>query len=231
VHVPRRGSRSSRVARVEVRFAEVGLRSPQAKKNLKEVRVWAVLASEVADSDGVEPIEWMLLSTCKVDSPEDAVQMVHWYGLRWGIEVYHRTIKSGCKIEERQLGRADRIEACLGVDMVVAWRVFYLTKLGREVPDVPCTVFFEEAEWKALCVYMSQNPVPPEQPPSLNEATRMVATLGGFLGRKCDGHPGTKSLWIGLQTLDSITDMWKIMTSFNVPHPQNPPVSSNPGCG
>ncbi len=57
--------------------------------------------------------------------------------------------ESGCKIEDRQLGNADRIESCLAMDMVAAWRVYHLTKLGRETPDVPCTVFFEEHEWKA----------------------------------------------------------------------------------
>jgi hypothetical protein len=231
IHVPRRGSRASRVARLEVRFATVTLKAPQAKKKLKEVRIWAVLAKEMGSPGEVEPIEWMLLTTCKVGMAEEAIEKVNWYGLRWGIEVYHRTLKSGCKIEERQLGQADRIEACLAVDMVVAWRVYHLTKLGREVPDVPCTVFFEEAEWKALCVYLNQNPVPPAQPPTLNEMSRMTATLGGFLGRKCDGHPGTKSLWIGLQPLDDITGMWKIMSSMHVPHPPAPPVSSNPGYG
>jgi len=231
VHVPRRGSRASRVARLEVRFAAVTLKPPQAKKNLKQVRIWAVLAKEVESPDGVEPIEWMLLTTCEVGTADDAIEKVNWYKLRWGIEVYHRTLKSGCKIEERQLGQADRIEACLGVDMVVAWRVYHLTKLGRELPDVPCTVFFEEAEWKALSVYLSQNPVPPDHPPSLNEMTRMTATLGGFLGRKCDGQPGTESLWIGLQRLDDITSMWKIMSPLHVPHPPIPPVSSNPGYG
>ena len=231
VHVPRRGSRASRVARVEVRFAPVILKAPKRKKDLPEVKIWAVLAKEVESPTGVEPIEWMLLTTCKVATVADAVEKVDWYKLRWGIEVYHRTLKSGCKIEERQLGQADRIEACLGVDLVVAWRVYHLTKLGREVPDLPCTVFFEEAEWKALSVYLTQNPVSPSQPPTLNEMTRMTATLGGFLGRKCDGQPGTKSLWIGLQRLDDITSMWKIMNSLNARHPPIPPVSSNPGYG
>jgi len=92
---------------------------------------------------------------------------------------------------------------------------------------VPCTVFFEEDEWKALTAYISQNPVPPDSPPKLREAIRMVASLGGFLGRKSDGEPGTKSLWLGLQRLDDITTMWKIMTDLYVPHRQKPPVSSN----
>ena len=108
------------------------------------------------------PLRWMLLTTCPVESFADACEKVSWYTLRWGIEVYHRTLKSGCKIEQRQLGTAERIEACLAIDLVVAWRIFHLAKLGREVPDVPCSVYFEEAEWKALLAYITHNPKPPE---------------------------------------------------------------------
>jgi hypothetical protein len=49
----------------------------------------------------------------------------------------------------------------------------------------------------------------------------MVASLGGFLGRKCDGEPGTKSLWLGLQRLDDLTAMWKIVTArLSPPNPE-----------
>ena len=220
VHMPRRGRRPARVARLEVRFAKVTLKPPIRKPALGELSIWTVLAREENPPDDGKPIEWMLLTTCPVTNFEEATEKLTWYAIRWGIEVYHRTIKSGCKIEERQLGHADRIEACLAIDMVVAWRIFHLTKLGRETPDVPCTVFFEESEWKALNTYITQNPTPPERTPSLCEATRMVASLGGFLGRKSDGEPGTKSLWIGLQRLDDLTAMWKVMIKFIVPHPQ-----------
>ena len=220
VHVPRSGRRPARVARLEVRFAKVTLKPPITKSVLGELSIWAVLAREIDCPEGVKPIEWMLLSTCPVTNFEEAIEKLAWYTLRWGIEVYHRTIKSGCKIEERQLGHADRIEACLAIDMVVAWRIFHLTKLGRETPDVPCTVFFEKSEWKALNTYITQNPTPPERTPSLREAMRMVAGLGGFLGRNSDGEPGTKSLWIGLQRLDDLTAMWKVMIKFIVPQPQ-----------
>ena len=135
-------------------------------------------------------------------------------------------------MEERQLGHADRIETCLGVDMVVAWRIFHLAKLGRETPDVPCTVFFEQAEWKALVAHITQNPKPSEHPPTLREAMRMVASLGGFLGRNGDGEPGTKSLWLGLQRLDDLSSMWMLLTTTPNSHPSSSPlVSSNPGYG
>jgi hypothetical protein len=220
VHVPRSQRRAARVARLEIRFARVTLKPPIKKSALGELSIWAISAREADCPEGVEPIEWMLLCTCPVTNFEEAIEKLTWYTRRWGIEVYHRTIKSGCKIEERQLGHADRIEACLAIDMVVAWRIFLLTKLGRETPDVPCTVFFEESEWKALNTYVTQDPTPPQRTPSLREAMHMVAGLGGFLGRKSDGEPGTKSLWIGLQRLDDLTAMWKVMIKFVVPQPQ-----------
>ncbi len=222
IRVPRRRAQAARVARLEVRWARVTLRAPHGKEKLGELTLWAVLAQEVEAPAGILPLRWMLLTTCRVDSFEGACEKLHWYTLRWGIEVYHRTLKSGCQIERRQLGAADRLEACLAVDLVVAWRIFHLAKLGREIPDVPCTVYFEEAEWKALVAYVAHNPTPPEHPPTLREAMRMVAGLGGFLGRKGDGEPGTQTLWLGLQYLDPITAMWKILA-----HPaHSPPVSS-----
>jgi hypothetical protein len=222
VRVPRRGAQPPRVARLEVRFAPVRLRPPHGKEELGELTLWAVLAQEVEEPRGVPPLCWMLLSTGPVDSFAAACEKLQWYTLRWGIEVYHRTLKSGCKIEQRQLGSAERIEACLAIDLVVAWRIYQLAKLGRETPDVPCTVYFEEAEWKALLVYITKNPVPPAQPPSLREAMRMAAGLGGFLGRKSDGNPGTQTLWLGLQRLDDITAMYKVFA-----HPDHPPPVSS----
>jgi len=231
IWVPRRSNRPGRVARLEIRFAQVSLKPPQRKAELGNLPIWAVLAREVDAPEGVEPLEWMLLTTWEVTRFEQAVEKVAWYTLRWGIETYHRTLKSGCKIEERQLGHADRIETCLGVDMVVAWRIYQLTKLGRETPDVPCTVICEETEWKALVAYVTKNPTPPDHPPTLREFTRMVASLGGFLGRKGDGDPGTQTLWLGLQRLDDLTAMYKVMTAMHGSYLQSPPVSSNPGYG
>jgi hypothetical protein len=232
IQVPRQKNRPARVARLEVRFAKVTLKSPKNKKWRRELTLWAVWARETETPAEGERIEWMLLTTCPVSTFDEAIEKLAWYTIRWGIEVFHRTLKSGCKVEERQLGHADRIETCLAIDMVVAWRIFHLAKLGREIPDVPCTVFFEEAEWKALLAYITQNPKPPEVPPTLRETIRMVATLGGFLGRKGDGEPGTKSLWLGLQRLDDLSSMWKLLAASPNPHPPPfPTVSSNPGYG
>jgi hypothetical protein len=230
IHVPRRGSQPARTAHMEVRFASVTLKSPQGK-SLPSLKLWVVLAQETGAPSTVKPLQWMLLTTCEVNSAAAAIEKIDWYRLRWCIEVYHRTLKSGCKIEERQLGAADRIEACLAIDMVVAWRIFHLAKLGREIPDVPCSIFFEEFQWKALHTHLTKTPVPPDEPPSLQQAMRMVATLGGFLGRKADGQPGTATLWRGLQYLDGIAAMWQYMVVNYAPHLLSVPVSGTPSYG
>src|SRR5262245_57145251 len=175
--VPRQGKRGPREARLEIRFARVKLTPPSRKLEFKELHITTILAQEVDCPQGVEPLQWMLLTTMAVENFDAAVEKVGWYAKRWGIEVFHRTLKSGCKIEERQLGSANRIETCLAIDMVVAWRIFHLTKLGRETPDVACSVFFEEAEWKALYCFVRQDPKPPDHPPTLREAIRLVATF------------------------------------------------------
>jgi len=217
LQVPRRGRQGARQACMELRFASVLLKPPKRKPGLADVPICAVWTREVDPPAGVKPLEWMLLTNVAVDTPEQARERLAWYAARWQIEVYHRTLKSGCRIEERQLGSATRIEACLAIDLVVAWRILHLTRLGREVPEVPCTVFFEDAEWKALVVRVEQTRNLPASPPSLREAVRMVASLGGFLGRKADGEPGTKSLWLGLQRLDDITAMYRVLTGDTGP--------------
>lgn len=226
VKVPRRRTRAARVARLEVRFAAVTLKAPKRKPGLGAVKVWAVAAREAPPPGVAEPLEWMLLTTMPVENLEQAVENLRWYTGRWGIEVFHRVLKSGCQIETRQLAGADRLEACLAIDMVVAWRIYHLAKLGRETPEVPCTVYFEEHEWKALMVYVTRKPLP-ASPPSLREAMRMTAQLGGFLGRKGDGEPGTETLWRGLQRLDDIAEMYLVMQGNSFAAPPGPPVSSD----
>lgn len=218
LHIPHSGSRQARDTVLDVRFAEVELMPPKRLKRHGAIRAWAVFVREQRQYvvEG-SPIEWMLLTTVAVHTFEDAQQRVQWYGRRWGIEVYHRTLKSGCRIEDRYLDPASGLKACIGIDMVVAWRVFHLTMLSRETPHAPCTVFFTDEEWQALCIYTSKNPVPPKQPPTIVQATRLVGTMGGHLGRNGDGPPGTKSLWRGLQRLEPATEMYIVLTTGRDP--------------
>lgn len=238
LEVPRRGNRPRRIARLSVRFAQVELQPPYRPERLPPVQVWAVLAREESAPAGIEPLEWMLLTTLPVADFAAATEKLRWYALRWGIEVFHRVLKSGCQVETRQLGTADSLEACLAIDLVVAWRIHHLSKLGRETPDVPCTVYFADHEWQALVAAVHRDArAVPATPPSLREAMRMVASLGGFLGRKGDGEPGTETLWRGLQHLDDIVLGWclrsddPILQQQAVARLQALMVSSNPEYG
>jgi hypothetical protein len=205
VHVPSKGARAARDAKLEVRYAPVKLKPP-CGKGYPAVEVWMVYAREFDYDPAVKsPLDWMLLTTVKVRNLEQACERLTWYARRWGIEVYHRTLKSGCRIEDRRLETTDSLESCLAIDMVVAWRIYHLTKLGREVPTSPCTIFFEEAEWKALYIFVNKTANVPATEPTLHEAMLMMAGLGGFLARKGDGQPGATTLWRGLQRLNDIT--------------------------
>lgn len=213
VLVPRQHARPARTARLAITVLENTLQPPKRKPFLNTVQMTAILAREVdAPASVSEPLEWMLLTTVEVPGFDNAVRVIQWYCKRWGIEVYHRILKSGCRIEDRRLNTAERLEACLAIDLVVAWRIFYLTKMGRQTPDLPCTVLLEEDEWRALVWYVTKTP-PPPIPPTLRIALRMIASLGGFLGRKGDGDPGPTTTWRGYERVMVITDAYRIFTA------------------
>jgi hypothetical protein len=215
LQVPRQKNRPVRLATLQVRWKKVHMRPPQHRsaEKLPILTVWVVWAVEANPPADTDPIEWMLLSTKPVLSNQDAVERLDWYACRWGIEVWHKILKSGCRIEARQLDHADRLKRLLTLFSVVAWRILYATMLARAVPDLTCTVFFEEEEWQALYCAVHRTTLLPEKTPALREAVRMVAQLGGFLGRKQDGEPGVSALWKGFQRLPDFLLMYRLFHS------------------
>ena len=100
--------------------------------------------------------------------------------------------------------------------------LFMRAYIAREMPDLPCTVYFTDEEWKALCCYTTGSPLSPKQPPSLDSATRMVGAMGGHLGRKRDGPPGAQTLWRGVQRLDPAAKVYRILTTGPPRHASGP---------
>jgi hypothetical protein len=195
---PGRGRSPRRVVQ-SLRAVRVLLRPPyRPDKKLAPVEVTAILAREQTPPAGEDPIEWRLLSSLPVESFADACEKIQWYLCRWQIEVYFHVLKNGCKVEDLQLQNRERIAVALAVYLIVAWRVLYLTRLGRTVPDLSCEVAFSPQEWQAAYL-VSKRQKPPTQPPRLQEIITLIAGLGGYLARKGDGPPGPKALWIGLQ--------------------------------
>ncbi len=137
------------------------------------------------------------------------------YTPRRGIELFHRTARSGCEIETRQPGHADRIEACLAIDLVVAWRIFHLTKLGRETPDVPCTAYLEEIEWRALLGFNRTDPIPrPSLPVWARPFEWRRAWSAFWYAKAMENQAHTQSLWLGLQRLDDLSAVWKVFSEM-----------------
>lgn len=198
---PAAKGRRARTVVQQLQVVRVTLKPPaRPDRTLAEVTVTALLATEVAPPPGEDPLDWLLLTNLPVTTAEEAVEKLGWYLCRWQVEVYFKVLKSGCRVEQLQLETRERLEPALAFYMIIAWRVLYLTMLGRDCPEMPCDAVFADEEWKAVYLVTQRKP-PPAEPPSLDTMVRMVATLGGFLNRKHDGFPGPKTLWIGLQRI------------------------------
>jgi hypothetical protein len=217
VTVPRHGTQPGRTATLTVQFAAVTLKPPRyrAREHLPLLSVYGVLAREASPPAGVERIEWLLLTTVPVVTLADACERIQWYSCRWVIEIYHKVLKSGCRIEDRQLETAARLERYLAIDSVVAWRILGLTFQSRDTPDMSCEAFLDRDDWQALACYMNHTLSPPQQPPTLKQAALWIAKLGGFLGRKGDGDPGVTVMWRGLQRLYDLVAMWRLFNYSN----------------
>jgi hypothetical protein len=207
--VPRKDGQPGRLATLAIRFTRVTLRPPCLKDDQPPLTVWAVEARELHPPRGATPVCWRLLTTLPVETAEAAVEKVRWYGQRWQIELIHKVLKSGCQVEQRQLETAARLQRVLMLDLIVAWRVLGLCKAGRQTPDGLASDWLSADEWQALWCYVHKRAQPPRRPPTLRQAVRWLAQLGGFLGRRRDGDPGPIVVWRGLHQLRAITAAWK----------------------
>ena len=213
VRTPRQTGVASRVATLSIRFASVMLQAPGLKEGQPPLRLWAVEARQEHPPKGCAAIHWRLLTTWPVTTAQEAIEKTQWYGQRWQIEVLHKTLKSGCQVERRQLETAERLRRVLMLDLIVAWRVLQLRKAGRETPDASAESFLDEAEWTVLWRHFNRGATPAPGPPTLREAARWIGQLGGFLGRKSDGEPGPVVLWRGLQRLQDMTQTWRLLNT------------------
>jgi hypothetical protein len=132
---------------------------------------------------------------------EQACQVLEWYRARWEIELLFLVLKEGCRVERLQLSTLERLETALAMYLIIAWRINRLMRLGRQLPELPAELFFEDIEWQAAFILTRQKP--PKTAPTLNTVVRLVARLGGFLARKGDGEPGAKTIWLGLREINT----------------------------
>lgn len=200
-----------RTANCTIHFEKTSLLPPTASKHTEALSFWAVLVREEATPEGAQPLEWLLLTTLRVESLEEALQCVKWYSLRWLVERYHLVLKSGCRVEKLQLETADRLERAVAVYSIVACRLLWLTYEARKSPEASCEIALEKHEWESLYCTVKRTQDPPSEPPTLRQAVRWIAQLGGFLGRKGDGEPGVMAIWRGFRRLEDISSTWLLL--------------------
>lgn len=131
--------------------------------------------------------------------------------MRWKIEEYQKILKSGCNVENCRLEIIERLGRYIALKSVIAFRLFWMTLVNREIPAESCTIILKESEWQALYCRHHKTNIIPSIPPSINEAIRMIASLGGFLCRKGGGDPGNTVIWRGWQKLQEMSELWDIM--------------------
>jgi Transposase Tn5 dimerisation domain/Transposase DNA-binding len=203
----RRRNRESRRATVEVRAASVVLRPPhRPDRKLPPTAVNVVLVREPNPPAGETPVEWILVTTLPIDTPEQVRTIVEYYCVRWGIEILFRTLKSGCRIEQRRFEHMDRVLPCAALYLIVAWRTLFVCRLGRSCPDLDCEAIFEPSEWKAVWIAVHRRKLP-KKTPRLSEMVHLIAGLGGYVERPRN-EPGPQTLWIGLQRMYDLALAW-----------------------
>jgi len=199
--------RKARQATLEIRAISVTVKPPAARPHLPCVTVNLVLAEEVnGPGDGTD-VSWLLITTLPIDTISGVLRIIDYYVARWAVEIYFRTLKTGCRVEEIQLEKTHRLKNCLAFYQIIAWRVLYLTYLNRISPALPCTAVFAESEWKSVWRIVKQQPLP-KKPPELSVMMRMLSQLGGYNNRATEDPVGPQPIWVGLRRMTDFALAW-----------------------
>lgn len=199
--------RKTRPVRQQVKVLTVTCKPPRYKSKYPPAKIGIVFLEEIDPPANEKPINWLLFTSLKANTLEEAKQIVDYYLARWGIETFFHVLKTGCQIERLQFEEGTRVLKCIGLYLVVAWRILYVMGMGRSSPEMPCDVIFDENEWECAYAMIHKKP-PPEKAISLGDMIRLIGRLGGHLGRKGDGDPGPKAMWQGMQRVYSSAEGW-----------------------
>ena len=147
----------ARTAQVQLRYHPVTLRPPAGQDDKLPITLWVVHVREASPPADTKPVEWFLLTTCRLDDVEDALACVRWYCLRWRIEDWHRVLKSGCAIEALAHKTRTRLERAIAIRLVTDKRIMLMTLRGRTCPELRAEVLFSDIEIEVLAAYAKKN--------------------------------------------------------------------------
>jgi Transposase DNA-binding/Transposase DDE domain len=195
--------RQGRLAQLTVSSLRVSLKKPKTCGT--EYPAWLpvniVRVFEASPPDGETPVEWILLTSERVDSPSDVGDVIDGYRRRWLIEEYFKAIKTGCSYETRELESLRTLTNLLGIVAVIAWRLLLLRTLHRQDSQRPATDVIDRDLLEALAARLKDigepRSLPPE--PTVVDLMSAIARLGGHI--TSNGAPGWQVLWRGYQDL------------------------------
>ena len=142
------------------------------------IRVW-----EEETAEGEEPLEWILLTSVPTTTLEQAWERVDWYRRRWLVEDYHHCLKSGCRIEERQLQPVDGLIRLLGLLSPLAVRLLQIRGYARCEPERPAHEVIEPLMLAVVAERSAHSPATM----TIGSFWMEGACLGGYLARSHDG--------------------------------------------
>jgi len=217
VYLESNGTRKARTAQCEVKFAAILIRPPQYTGSLKNAAVYVVLVKENNPPQGIQGVEWMLLTNLTVDCTEDALKIIDYYKVRWRIEEWHKILKSGCKAEDIQLETKERFDKYFSIVSVISVRLLWITYAAREYPKASCEIFLTKAEWHTLYILTKRSKPPRNMKPfSLKEAAERIAVLGGYRKNNSNSSPGITVIWRGWQTLQNAMNFREAFNDANM---------------
>jgi hypothetical protein len=202
VAVMQRGGRRGRTAELTVRAAHVRLRRPRRRsaKLPPHLGVNVVMAREEQPPEGVEPLEWILLTSEPIETSEQVQQVLRYYRLRWRIEDFHKAWKTGAGVERRRMQEPDNLQRVAVILAFVAARLLQLRERLETTPEAPCDEVLTATEWKVLWVNV-EGKRPPRRAPTVRWAYRALGRLAGWNDSKRTGRMGWESFWLGWREL------------------------------
>ena len=204
IEIQQSGDRPSREAELSVTSGTCELLAPKNDPSVRGAEAINVVRVDEIGRDE-EPIQWILFTTRPVETFEEAMIVIEYYRARWKIEDWHRVLKSGCRIEERQLRTWARMEVLLSICSVVAWKVLELRELARGTHDTPAGQFLSDAEQAVLEAKY------PEMVDGNGVAYAVaVAKVGGYLDRGSDPPPGWETMWKGLKEVRLLAEGFEL---------------------
>jgi hypothetical protein len=214
----------ARDALLSLRFGSVEISRPNNhldKTLAPTIRLSVVDVGEQAPPKRAKPIAWRLMTTHRVDSAEQAWQIVDWYRARWLIEELFRVMKKrGFDIEDSQLADATRLVKLIAVTAHVACMALQLTQARDGKTARPASDAFTDRQIDVLTAInpaldgRTQKQKNPHPPRSLAFAAWVIARLGHWHGPHSGGKPGHITFARGLARFFQMILDAKLLATF-----------------